>query len=59
MKNEEKKFSLNEICQHSKELLGVYPEVIYGALFPRETKETYALAEIRMAIDKFIKMEVV
>ncbi len=59
MMNDEREFSLDEICQHSKELFGVYPEVIYGALLPVETKEKYTLAEIRRAIDKFVKKEVV
>lgn len=57
--NDKRKFSLDEICQHSKELFGVYPEVIYGALLPAETKEKYTLAEIQRAIDKFVKKEVV
>ncbi len=57
--NDNREFSLDEICQHSKELFGVYPEVIYGALLPAETKEKYTLAEIRRAIDKFVKKEVV
>ena len=57
--NDNREFSLDEICQHSKELFGVYPEVIYGALLPVETKEKYTLAEIQRAIDKFVKKEVV
>ena len=57
--NDNREFSLDEICLHSKELFGVYPEVIYGALLPAETKEKYTLAEIRRAIDKFVKKEVV
>ncbi|MCI9540946.1 MAG: hypothetical protein HFG39_07770 [Lachnospiraceae bacterium] len=59
MINNKRKFSLDEICQHSKELFGVYPEVIYGALLPTETKETYTLAEVEEAIRKFVKKEVV
>ena len=59
MINNTRKFSLDEICQHSKELFGVYPEVIYGALLPTETKETYTLAEVEEAIRKFVKKEVV
>lgn len=57
--NDKREFSLDEICQHSKELFGVYPEVIYGALLPVETKDKYTLAEIRVAIEKFVKKEVV
>lgn len=58
MKNE-RKFSLDEICQDSKELLGVYPEVIYGALFCVEKKNEYTVAEVKAAINEFIKKEVV
>lgn len=58
MKNE-RKFSLDEICQNSKELLEVYPEVIYGALFCMEKKSEYTLAEVKAAINEFIKKEVV
>lgn len=57
--NNEREFSLDEICQHSKELFGVYPEVIYGALLPAKTKEKYTLAEVKQAIEKFVKKEVV
>ena len=53
--NDKGEFSLDEICQHSKELFGVYPEVIYGALLPAETKEKYTLAEVKKAIEKFVK----
>lgn len=52
------KFSLDEICQNSKELFGVYPEVIYGALFCEPKKEAYTLAEVTEAIEKFRKREV-
>lgn len=58
MKNE-RKFSLDEICQNSKELLGVYPEVIYGALFCVKKKNEYTVAEVKAAINEFIKKEVV
>lgn len=58
MKNE-RKFSLNEICQNAKELLGVYPEVVYGAIFPMESKSVYTLNEIKEAINQFVKKEVV
>lgn len=57
--SDERKFSLDEICQHSKELFGVYPEVIYGALLPAETKGEYTLAEVQEAIEIFVKKEVV
>lgn len=56
--NSKAKFSLDEICQNSKELLGVYPEVIYGALFMCDKKEKYTLGEINQAIDSFLKKEV-
>lgn len=58
MKNE-RKFSLDEICQNSKELLGVYPEVVYGAIFPIKSKSVYTLDEIKEAINQFVKKEVV
>lgn len=54
----EAKFSLDEICQHSIEIFGVYPEVIYGALFTYEKKESYTVNEIKEAIGKFKKKEV-
>lgn len=57
MKNEPK-FKLDEICQNSKELLGVYPEVIYGALFLYDKKEEYSLNEVKEAINKFLSKEV-
>ena len=56
--NSTAEFSLDEICQNSKELLGVYPEVIYGALFMCDKKEKYTLGEINQAIDSFLKKEV-
>ena len=37
--NDEREFSLDEICQHSKELFGVYPEVIYRSEERRVGKE--------------------
>ena len=52
------KFSLDEICQNSKQLFGVYPEVIYGALFGMDKKKEFTLSEVSEAIDKFIKKEV-
>lgn len=52
-------FNLDEICQNSKELLGVYQEVIYGALVLVEKKDEYTLDEIKKAINEFIKKEVV
>lgn len=57
MKNEPK-FSLDEICQNSKELLGVYPEVIYGALFLCDKQEEYSLEEVKKAINEFLVKEV-
>ncbi len=57
MKNEQK-FNLDEICQNSKELLGVYPEVIYGALFLRDKQEEYSLGEVKEAINEFLSKEV-
>lgn len=57
MKNEPK-FKLDEICQNSKELLGVYPEVIYGALFLYDKQEEYSLNEVKEAINKFLSKEV-
>ncbi len=56
--NHERTFSLDEICRHSKELFGVYPEVIYGAILPIKTKKAYTLGEIQAAIDVFVKKEV-
>jgi len=56
--NSKAEFSLDEICQNSKELLGVYPEVIYGALFTCDRKEKYSLGEVSQAIEEFLKKEV-
>lgn len=59
MMSDKREFSLDEICQNSKKLLGVYPEVIYGALFPMESKSMYTLNEVKEAINQFVKKEVV
>ena len=56
--NSEKKFSLDEICQNSKQLFGVYPEVIYGAFFGMDKKSEYTLSDVSEAINKFMKREV-
>ena len=56
--NQKQKFSLDEICQNSKQLFGVYPEVIYGAFFGMDRKKEYTLSEVSEAIEKFIKKEV-
>lgn len=54
----EQRFSLDEICKHAKELLGVYPEVIYGAMVLCEKKEKYSIKEVKEAINLFMKREV-
>ncbi len=52
------KFSLNEICENSKQLFGVYPEVIHGALFGMDKRKEFTLSEVSEAIDRFRKKEV-
>ena len=51
-------FNVEEIRQNSKELFGVYPEVIDGALSCIEKKQKYTLAEVKTAIEQFQKKEV-
>lgn len=51
-------FNVEEIRQNSKELFGVYPEVIDGALSCIERKQKYTLAEVKTAIEQFQKKEV-
>ncbi len=58
LKRSNDKFTLDEICKHSKQLFGVYPEVIYGALFGVDKKKEFTLSEVSEAIDKFKKKEV-
>ena len=56
---DERKFSMDEICQHSKEILGVYPEVVHGAFPYAEGKDMYSLSKVRKAVDDFMKRKVV
>lgn len=50
-------FTIEEICEHSQELFGVYPEVIRGALCGKE-KDKMNVAAVKVAIDVFLKKEV-
>ena len=53
----EKNFTLNEICDNSMELFGVYPEVIYGAIKYLE-KDKYSITEMKDLIAQYTCMEV-
>lgn len=56
-KNEEPKFFLHELRQHSKELFGVKPEVFDGAFF--DYKDIQATKkEAEKQIQAFLKKEV-
>lgn len=57
MENDEPKFYLHELRQHSQKLFGVKPEVFDGAFFDyKETRATKKEAEKR--IQAFLKKEV-
>lgn len=50
------KFSITEMCEHSQELFGVYPEVIRGAVLGKEGE--YTIAEMKDIINEFMNKEV-
>lgn len=52
----ENRFSITEMCEHSQELFGVYPEVIRGAVLGKEGE--YTVAEMKDIINEFMNKEV-
>lgn len=51
------KYSVSEMCEHSQELFGVYPEVIQGAMIGKEN-EMHSVDEMKAIIETFMKKEV-
>lgn len=51
------KYSVSEMCEHSQELFGIYPEIICGAMLGKENEE-HTIDEMKEIIDNFMKKEV-